>query len=220
MSERREEQKGPVDETAHRGQPLRAGRWESLVRVFSVLPGSRVKAFEGPEHLMVGSGESQFINCTASCTDPKKLVLETHLNKTLLDSQAQWKLFKVANISKDEKLLCSFTCGDRQETKVFNITVFCECCPRALLPEAGAWVCKPTHSGSVTAPGHCPMVPTSPGSWIQATGSKSAHSLPWPPRTLPATGILSLLRGRQSKQGLNKSKHRFPESLPSWGAPQ
>ena len=134
MSERREEQKGPVDETAHRGQPLRAGRWESLVRVFSVLPGSRVKAFEGPEHLMVGSGEFQLINCTASCTDPKKLVLETHLNKTLLDSQAQWKLFKVANISKDEKLLCSFTCGDRQETKVFNITVFCECRPRGPAP--------------------------------------------------------------------------------------
>lgn len=160
------------------------------MRVFSVLPGSRVKAFEGPEHLMVGSGEFQLINCTASCTDPKKLVLETHLNKTLLDSQAQWKLFKVANISKDEKLLCSFTCGDRQETKVFIVTVFCECRPRALLPEAGAWVCKPTHSGSVTAPGHCPMVPTSPGSWIQASGSESAHTLPWPPQTLPATRIL------------------------------
>lgn len=187
MSERREEQKGPVDETAHCGQPRWAGRWESIVRVFSVLPGSGVKAFQGPEHLMVGSGESQFINCTASCTDPKKLVLETHLNKTLLESQAQWKLFKVANISKDEKLLCSFTCGGRQETKVFIVTVFCECRPQALLLEAGAWVC--TQSGSVTAPGHCPMVPTSLGSWIQATGSESAHSLPWPPRTLPQPGF-------------------------------
>lgn len=86
--------------------------------------GSGEKAFEGPEHLMVGSGEFQVINCTASCTDPKKLVLETHLNKTLLESQAQWKLFRVYNISKDEQLLCSFTCAGKQETKVFNITVF------------------------------------------------------------------------------------------------
>ncbi|XP_043320700.1 intercellular adhesion molecule 2-like isoform X2 [Cervus canadensis] len=73
---------------------------------------------------MVGSGEFQFINCTASCTDPKRLVLETALNKTLLESQAQWKLFKVYNISKDEELLCSSTCGGKQETKVFHITVF------------------------------------------------------------------------------------------------
>ncbi|KAM9748287.1 intercellular adhesion molecule 2-like [Dama dama] len=73
---------------------------------------------------MVGSGEFQFINCTASCTDPKRLVLETALNKTVLESQAQWKLFKVYNISKDEELLCSSTCGGKQETKVFHITVF------------------------------------------------------------------------------------------------
>uniref|UniRef100_A0AC11BVC5 Uncharacterized protein n=1 Tax=Ovis aries TaxID=9940 RepID=A0AC11BVC5_SHEEP len=102
------------------------GGWGMLTAFLVLLccRGSGVKAFQGPEHLMVGSGEFQLINCTASCTDPKKLVLETHLNKTLLESQAQWKLFKVANISKDEKLLCSFTCGGRQETKVFNITVF------------------------------------------------------------------------------------------------
>uniref|UniRef100_A0A8C6FUG3 Intercellular adhesion molecule 2 n=1 Tax=Moschus moschiferus TaxID=68415 RepID=A0A8C6FUG3_MOSMO len=86
--------------------------------------GSGEKAFEGPEHLMVGSGEFQVINCTASCTDPTTLALETALNKTLLENQVQWKLFKVYNISKDEELLCSFTCDGRQETKVFNITVF------------------------------------------------------------------------------------------------
>lgn len=27
MSEQREEQKGPIDETAHRGQPRQAGQW-------------------------------------------------------------------------------------------------------------------------------------------------------------------------------------------------
>ncbi|XP_010839454.1 PREDICTED: intercellular adhesion molecule 2-like isoform X2 [Bison bison bison] len=72
---------------------------------------------------MVGSGEFQVINCTASCTDPEKIVLETDLNKTLLENQAQWKLFKVYNISK-EKLLCSFFCAGKQETKVCIITVF------------------------------------------------------------------------------------------------
>lgn len=161
--------------------------------MFSGLPGSGEEEFEvpkEPKHRMVGSGEFQVINCTASCTDPEKLVLETALHKTLLEGQARWKLFKVVNISENVELMCSFTCGGRQETKVFIVTVFCECRPWALLPEAGAWVCKPTHSGSVTAPGHCPMVPTSPGSWIQATGSESAHTLPWPPQTLPATRIL------------------------------
>ncbi|XP_060250925.1 intercellular adhesion molecule 5-like isoform X2 [Ovis aries] len=73
---------------------------------------------------MVGSGEFQVINCTANCTDPKKLVLETALHKTLLEGQAQWKLFKVVNISENVELLCSFTCGGRQEMKVFIITVF------------------------------------------------------------------------------------------------
>ena len=87
-----------------------------------------------PKHLMVVSGEFQVINCTANCTDPKKLVLETALHKTLLEGQAQWKLFKVVNISENVELLCSFTCGGRQEMKVFIITVFCECRPRALLP--------------------------------------------------------------------------------------
>ncbi|XP_070246179.1 intercellular adhesion molecule 2-like isoform X2 [Bos mutus] len=102
------------------------GGWGMLAAFLALLccRGSGEKAFEGPKHLMVGSGEFQVINCTASCTDPKKLVLETHLNKTLLESQAQWKLFQVYNISKDEQLLCSFTCAGKQETKVFNITVF------------------------------------------------------------------------------------------------
>ena len=113
--------------------------------MFCVLPGSGEKAFEGPEHLMVGSGEVQVINCTASCTDPKKLVLETDLNKTVLESQAQWKLFRVYNISKDEQLLCSFICAGKQETKVFNITVFCECRPRGPAPR-GQSLCLQTHN--------------------------------------------------------------------------
>ena len=113
--------------------------------MFCVLPGSGEKAFEGPEHLMVGSGEVQVINCTASCTDPKKLVLETDLNKTVLESQAQWKLFRVYNISKDEQLLCSFICAGKQETRVFNITVFCECRPRGPAPR-GRSLCLQTHN--------------------------------------------------------------------------
>ncbi|XP_027373466.1 intercellular adhesion molecule 2-like isoform X1 [Bos indicus] len=102
------------------------GGWGMLAAFLAMLccQGSGEKAFEGPEHLMVGSGEFQMINCTASCTDPTNLILETALNKTLLESQAQWKLFQVYNISKDEELLCSFTCAGKQEMKVFNITVF------------------------------------------------------------------------------------------------
>uniref|UniRef100_A0A3Q1LWY8 Intercellular adhesion molecule N-terminal domain-containing protein n=1 Tax=Bos taurus TaxID=9913 RepID=A0A3Q1LWY8_BOVIN len=102
------------------------GGWGMLAAFLAMLccRGSGEKAFEGPEHLMVGSGEFQMINCTASCTDPTNLILETALNKTLLESQAQWKLFQVYNISKDEELLCSFTCAGKQEMKVFNITVF------------------------------------------------------------------------------------------------
>ncbi|XDB61446.1 hypothetical protein AB1E18_014803 [Capra hircus] len=89
--------------------------------------GSGEEEFEvpkEPKHRMVGSGEFQVINCTASCTDPEKLVLETALHKTLLEGQAQWKLFKVVNISENVELMCSFTCGGRQETKVFIVTVF------------------------------------------------------------------------------------------------
>ena len=160
------------------GSPIGQGSGGVCCPMFSVLPGSGEKAFEGPEQLMVGSGEFQFINCTASCKNPKRLVLETALNKTLLESQTQWRLFKVYNISKDEELLCSSTCGGKQETKVFHITVFCECRPRALLPEAGACVCKPPQSCSVTGPGHSPVAPTSLVSWIQATGSESAHTPP------------------------------------------
>ena len=105
--------------------------------MFSGLPGSGEEEFEvpkEPKHRMVGSGEFQVINCTASCTDPEKLVLETALHKTLLEGQAQWKLFKVVNISENVELMCSFTCGGRQETKVFIVTVFCECRPRGPAP--------------------------------------------------------------------------------------
>ena len=172
------------------GSPIGQGSRGVCCPMFSVLPGSGEKAFEGPERLMVGSGEFQFINCTASCKDPKRLVLETALNKILLEDQTQWKLFKVYNMSKDEELLCSSTCGDKQETKVFHIAVFCECRPRALLPEAGACVCKPPQSCSVTGPGRSPVAPTSLGSWIQATGSESAHTHAWPNLVTPTPGLL------------------------------
>ncbi|XP_040091745.1 intercellular adhesion molecule 2-like [Oryx dammah] len=105
------------------------GGWGTLAAFLALLccPGSGEEEFEvpkEPKHRMVGSGEFQVINCTASCTDPKKLVLETAPHKTLLEGQAQWKLFKVVNISENVELMCSFTYGGRQETKVFNITVF------------------------------------------------------------------------------------------------
>lgn len=131
MSEQGERSRGhPLIRLPIVGSPIGQGSRGVCCPMCSVLPGSGEKAFEGPEQLMVGSGEFQFINCTAGCTDPKRLVLETALNKTLLESQTQWKLFKVYNISRDEELLCSSTCGGKQETKVFHIAVFCECRPR------------------------------------------------------------------------------------------
>ena len=152
------------------GSPIGQGSGGVCCPMFSVLPGSGEKAFEGPERLMMGSGEFQFINCTASCKNPKRLVLETALNKTLLESQTQWKLFKVYNISKDEELLCSSTCGGKQETKVFHIAVFCECHPRALLPEPGVCVCKPPRAALSLVLGAplCLPPPWAPGSRPQA----------------------------------------------------
>ena len=172
------------------GSPIGQGSRGVCCPMFSVLPGSGEKAFEGPERLMVGSGEFQFINCTASCKDPKRLVLETALNKILLEDQTQWKLFKVYNISKDEELLCSSTCGDKQETKVFHITVFCECRPRALLPEARACVCKPPRAALSLVLGAplWPPPPWAPGSRPQAQNLLTPPH-PWPLRTLPATRI-------------------------------
>ena len=98
-----------------------------------------------PNHLLVGSGEFQVINFTASCTDPKKLVLETAPHKTFLEDQAQWKLFKVISISKNMELMCSFICGGKEGMKVFNITVFCECCPRGPAPRDRS-LCLQTHN--------------------------------------------------------------------------
>ncbi|XP_010854722.1 PREDICTED: intercellular adhesion molecule 2 isoform X1 [Bison bison bison] len=105
------------------------GGWGTLAAFLALLccRGSGEEQFEvpmEPNHLLVGSGEFQVINFTASCTDPKKLVLETALHKTFLEGQAQWKLFKVISISKNMELMCSFICGGKEEMKVFNITVF------------------------------------------------------------------------------------------------
>ncbi|KAB0367735.1 hypothetical protein FD755_021059 [Muntiacus reevesi] len=105
MSEQGERSRGhPLIRLPIVGSPIGQGSGGVCCPMFSVLPGSGEKAFEGPERLMNCSGDS-----------PKQPVLE---------SQTQWKLFKVYNISKDEELLCSFTCGGKQETKVFHITVF------------------------------------------------------------------------------------------------
>uniref|UniRef100_A0A8B9XBG4 Intercellular adhesion molecule N-terminal domain-containing protein n=1 Tax=Bos mutus grunniens TaxID=30521 RepID=A0A8B9XBG4_BOSMU len=105
------------------------GGWGTLAAFLAPLccRGSGEEQFEvpmEPKHLLVGSGEFQVINFTASCTDPKKLVLETALHKTFLEGQAQWKLFKVISISENMELMCSFICGGKEEMKVFNITVF------------------------------------------------------------------------------------------------
>ncbi|XP_010814738.1 intercellular adhesion molecule 2 isoform X1 [Bos taurus] len=105
------------------------GGWGTLAAFLALLccRGSGEEQFEvpmEPNHLLVGSGEFQVINFTASCTDPKKLVLETALHKTFLEDQAQWKLFKVISISKNMELMCSFICGGKEGMKVFNITLF------------------------------------------------------------------------------------------------
>lgn len=172
-----------------------------------------------PNHLLVGSGEFQVINFTASCTDPKKLVLETALHKTFLEDQAQWKLFKVISISKNMELMCSFICGGKEGMKVFNITVFCECCPRGPAPRDRS-LCLQTHNELLC---HCSWALSYglhiPGLLDPGTGSESAHTLPWPPRTLPATGILRFAQKQTIQAGLDKPKSRFPLSPPSWGAP-
>ncbi|XP_044794698.2 intercellular adhesion molecule 2 isoform X2 [Bubalus bubalis] len=105
------------------------GGWGMLAAFLALLccRGSGEEQFEvsmEPKHLLVGSGEFQVINLTASCMDPKKLVLETALHKTFLEGQAQWKLFKVINISENMERMCSFICDGKEEMKVFNITVF------------------------------------------------------------------------------------------------
>lgn len=83
---------------------------------------------------MVESGESQLFNCTASCTDPEKLVLGDRAKHILLESQAQWKLFQVDKYLQGRRAPVQFHLRAGRRRKVFNITVFCECRPRALLP--------------------------------------------------------------------------------------
>lgn len=90
------------------------------------MTGSGKEAFEKPtwtKQLVVESGRSQVINCSASCTQPENSGLETTVSKKLLKEGAQWKLYEV-NVSQDTILLCYFTCFGRQEIKRFNISVF------------------------------------------------------------------------------------------------
>lgn len=111
--------------------PLKMSPFDSwgLFMAFLALlccPGSGKEAFEKPtwtKQLVVESGRSQVINCSASCTQPENSGLETTVSKKLLKEGAQWKLYEV-NVSQDTILLCYFTCFGRQEIKRFNISVF------------------------------------------------------------------------------------------------
>uniref|UniRef100_A0A8C0E355 Intercellular adhesion molecule 2 n=1 Tax=Balaenoptera musculus TaxID=9771 RepID=A0A8C0E355_BALMU len=50
--------------------------------------------------------------------------LMTTLHKTLLEEQAQWKLYEVFNVSQDTDVICHFTCSGKQESRSLNISVF------------------------------------------------------------------------------------------------
>ncbi|XP_038402803.1 intercellular adhesion molecule 2 isoform X6 [Canis lupus familiaris] len=77
-----------------------------------------------PEQLAVKPGESQFINCSTSCSRPEAGGLETILAKTLLKSGAQWKEYLVSNISQDTIIYCYFTCFGEQRLTSLNVSVF------------------------------------------------------------------------------------------------
>ncbi|XP_007175811.1 intercellular adhesion molecule 2 isoform X1 [Balaenoptera acutorostrata] len=105
------------------------GGWGLLSAFLALLccTGSGEEAFEvrmWPEQLMVESGESQVINCSTTCTQPNAGGLETTLHKTLLEEQAQWKLYEVFNISQDTDVICHFTCSGKQESRSLNVSVF------------------------------------------------------------------------------------------------
>ncbi|XP_057573264.1 intercellular adhesion molecule 2 [Hippopotamus amphibius kiboko] len=105
------------------------GGWGLLAAFLALFccPGSVEETFEvhmWPEQLMVASGESALINCSTSCAQPDKGGLETPLHKTLLEQQAQWKLFEVFNVSQDTPVICYFICSREQRSRSANISVF------------------------------------------------------------------------------------------------
>ncbi|XP_038531931.1 intercellular adhesion molecule 2 isoform X1 [Canis lupus baileyi] len=99
---------------------------ETFAAQSSGLPGSG-EVFEVhtyPEQLAVKPGESQFINCSTSCSRPEAGGLETILAKTLMTSGAQWKEYMVSNISQDTIIYCYFTCFGEQRLTSLNVSVF------------------------------------------------------------------------------------------------
>lgn len=131
------------------------------------------------EVLTVESGMTWKVNCSTNCTEPEMGGLETSLTKNLMDEQAQWKQFLVSNVSQDIDLHCYFICSGEQQLKTLNIGTSCECCNAGpCLPRA-----EPTSTEWLLPLATVLTASTSlvTRSRTQATGSESAHTLPWPP---------------------------------------
>lgn len=146
---------------------------------------------------MVESGESQLFNCTASCTDPEKLVLETELNNILLEPGSVEAVPGRQHL-QGRRAPVQFHLRRQAGDESFNITVFCEWSPTGPAPRAAAWVCKPNRQALSLLLGTV-LWSHLPGLLDPGHGLRICSLLPWPPRTPPATGILSLLRSEQSK---------------------
>lgn len=69
------------------------------------------------------------VNCSTSCENPQVGGLETTLSKKVLEEhpQGKWKQFLVSNISQDTRLLCHFTCAEKQHSEHLNVRVYSEC---------------------------------------------------------------------------------------------
>lgn len=66
------------------------------------------------------------VNCSTSCENPQVGGLETTLSKKVLEEhpQGKWKQFLVSNISQDTRLLCHFTCAEKQHSEHLNVRVY------------------------------------------------------------------------------------------------
>lgn len=119
-------------------------RWGLPAALLALLfcPGSGEAAFAvyaSPEQLVVKHGASSEINCSTSCPQPAISGLETTMSKLLLDSQPQWKRYRVSNISADTVVYCHFTCSGEQVLRNVSVTVFHPPEP-VLLKLEPAWV--------------------------------------------------------------------------------
>nr|XP_048301964.1 intercellular adhesion molecule 2 [Myodes glareolus]XP_048301965.1 intercellular adhesion molecule 2 [Myodes glareolus] len=91
--------------------------------------GSGEQAFEvhvSSEKQIVEVAGSLKVNCSTSCENPQVGGLETTLSKKVLEEhpQGKWKQFLVLNVSQDTRLLCHFTCAEKQHSEHLNVRVY------------------------------------------------------------------------------------------------